>query len=284
MCTSKGKRFTALIMALVLAVFITPLQVGASSYFDDNRIYVRTLVIVIDTQGVGEDVIWQSFERLRQIYHAAGETFIIEDGDWLYFTEVPFRLASPLDPNGPIEDLFDFVNNFFPQITSEFNWQRVWIYEDNFQLEPRLFGPAGTNRTMLPDEIGMVVRRNPYEVNFVLNGFNTSPWGQTGLHGELHWMECMMNCIDLPATDLFYQTYGESHCVLEHYLNMIGVEIDEFYRINTDFWNDAGIKAYRYSKLTAEQQITYNAYLLQKMREEFDLLPYLYRYYNYSPE
>jgi len=280
MCATVRKRLAALVMAFVTMVIIAPQTVRAGSYFDENRIYVKTLVIVIDTLGVGEDNIWMEFERLRQIYHAAGETFVMDDGDWLYFTEVPHGFASPLNPDNPIEDFFTFVTGFIPTISSGLNWQRIFIYEDNHSLEPKVFGFHDKQRTM-PDKLTPI--DEPYDVNFVVNGLNVGK--QVGLHGEIHWMECFMNCIDYDAAiQRFYQKYGSCHAVLESYLDSIGVATDEIHRIDSERWHDAGLKAYFYHILTPRQQDTYNAYLLQKMREEFDLLPYLWRFFNYSPE
>jgi len=283
MCALRRKRLAALVMAFVMMALLTPQQVKASNYFDENRIFVKTLVIVIDTLGVGEDNIRIEFERLRQTYDDSGETFVMDDGDWLYLTQVPHGFASPLNPDNPIEDFYTFIRDFIPTISSGFNWQRIFIYEDNFSLEPKTFGRHGNNRTMLPDEISLVERRNLFDVNFTVNGLNVGK--QVGLHGEIHWMECMMNCIDYEtAISQVYQKYGSCHAVLESYLDSIGVATDGIYRIDSERWHDAGLRAYFYHILTPEQQDVYNAYLLQKMREEFDLLPYLWRFFNYSPE
>jgi len=286
MCATKRKRLAALVMAFVMMAFVTPQQARAeSNYFDENRIYVKTLVIVIDTLGVGEDNIWMEFERLRKINHDAGETFGMDDGDWNYFTEVPYGLTPPLSLEQPGNYRL-FIEGYIAAISGEYKWQRIFIYEDNLSLEPKVFGFHDEYRRTLPDEV--TANDMPFDVNFVINGLNYGDFGrriQVGLHGEIHWMECFMNCIDYEtAVQQFYHKFGESHCVLENYLNSIGVTPDNNYLIDSDFWRGTGIKAYYINILTPEQQDVYNAYLLQKMREEFDLLPYLWRFFNYSPE
>ena len=273
--------------ATTLAYTPPPTDASTASYIDANRIDVKTIVIVIDTQGLGESRLREAWARVNQMYWDIGENLIIADGDWLYYTAAPFGLPLPLGTG----KLDDFVVNFFPKISNTFTWQRVFIYQDGNPLEPKDFGPRWQGSHFgAPDSIFRINHDGPFVKNFIVNGFETFV-GDTGIHGQVHADEGAMQMVEYRTTGnteykkgtTVKHKYGTCHTVLESYLRSIGVTPDEQHLITTSpiYWPATEIKAYSYGILTPAQQDTYNVWLMQKMREEFDLLPYYARFFHW---
>jgi hypothetical protein len=293
------KQTLAFFLTLVMMVALTPaisLPVNAADtaadYCDINRIDVKTIVIVIDTKGVGETALKQEWAKLSQKYYDIGENLVVDESDWLYYTKSPFNLPLPLGEDTSVDSLNYFIPEFFSKLSVDFNWQRVFIYEDGRGLEPKYYGPvkAGTRQTLNPDK-NFHSRYNPFGKNFIVNGFSASD-DDTGFHGTVHEAESLMGTVTALSvsdideiyniTNTFYSKYGDAHYIPGYYLDSVGVTPDPSDLANPVWAN--GAKFYEPQSLSSKQMDVYYVQLLQKMRSDFDLLRYYYRFYNWSED
>jgi hypothetical protein len=296
------KQTLAFFLTLVMMVVLTPiisLPVNAADtaadYCDTNRIDVKTIVIVIDAKGVGETALKQEWTKLSQMYYDIGENLVVKESDWLYYTKSPFNLPLPIGDDTSVESLDYFLPRFFSNISAFFNWQRVFIYEDGRGLEPKIYGPVktGYTRRLNPDAVvGISTKENdPFGKNFIVNGFSACD-DDTGFHGTAHEAESLMGTVTALSvsdideiyniTNTFYSKYGDAHYIPGYYLESIGVTPDPSDLANPVWAN--GAKFYEPESLSSKQMDVYYVQLLQKMRSEFDLLRYYYRFYNWSED
>lgn len=283
-----GGSSIAVSAAIAQSGTLTEAQVEA--YINSNRVKIPAVLIMLDYEEKGENFIKQGWSKLDNYLYATGFDITVAEEDFYYYTALPEGFSSPMK-SGRESDLEEFVTKFGNELYPDIRGKTVIIYESGKGEEGRQYGPDGSKGPLMgaPDGI-FPVSGDPFGYNFSVWGLQAKE-GEMILHGIGRRDEGLV-AKALQSADVatqkerdwiknnFFARYGTVEAVNENYLKAQGIAPNDDFLVSS--FNAAGLKTYDYHMLSQKQRDEYNIWLMRRMRTEFDLLRYYYRFYNWS--